>query len=137
MEQVVRQEVIEVVVEKGSETRPEQSTTDVWFFKEHVRDQDNDMAVFDDLASSANLMIAGKFIDVVGSLGGNTQEQSDAELAINGHPLSGVFWEKHCGERLRRVGFERVHIHRRLRFVLLIYVDDFKMTRPDMNIKTN
>ena len=109
----------------------------MWFFKEHVRDQDNDMAVFDDLASSANLMIAGKFIDVVGSLGGNTQEQIDAELAINGHPLSGVFWEKHCGARLRRVGFERVPIHRRLRLVLLVYVDDFKMTRSDMNIKTN
>ena len=49
------------------------------------------MAVFDDLASSANLMIAGKFIDVVGSLGGNTQEQSDAELAINGHPCQVCF----------------------------------------------
>ena len=55
------------------------------------------MAVFDDLASSANLMIAGKFSDVVGSLGGNTQEQNDAELAIIGHPLSGVL-----GEALRR-----------------------------------
>ena len=120
----------------------------------NVRDQDNDMAVFGDRASSASLMIAGKFIDVVVSLDGNTQEQSDAEkaytqallqgnetwiflqrdqwpslqtqtvcklrLALYGQHLSGAFCEKHCDERLRKVGFERVpegdscYIHRKL-----------------------
>ena len=89
--------------------------------------------------------MAGKFIDVVGTLEGNSQEQSDAEqaytqallqgnetwvflpkdqqprswkkfrqpvcrlrLALYGHPLSGAFWEKHCEEKLRQVGFQKV-----------------------------
>ena len=108
----------------------------------NVKDQDNNVAVFNDLASSASLTAAGKFVDVVGALEGNAQEQSDAEqaytqallqgnetwiffprsqwpeswkdfknpvcklrLALYGHPLSGAFWEKHCDERLRKIGF--------------------------------
>ena len=143
-----------------------------------VKDQDNNIAVFTALASSASLMSAGKFVDVVGLLEGNAQEQSDAEqaytqallqgnetwiflprdqwpkawkgynnpvcrlrLALYGHPLSGAFWEKHCDERLRKVGFERVpewescYVHRNLKLVLLVYVDDFKMAGPRKNIK--
>ena len=47
------------------------------------------MAVFNDLASSASLMAAGKFVDVVGALDGNAQEQSDAEQAYTQALLQG------------------------------------------------
>ncbi len=62
-------------------------------------------------------------------------------LALSGHPLSGAFGEKRCDEKLRKVGFERVpewescYLHRQLRLVLLVYVDDFRMARPRGNIK--
>ena len=55
----------------------------------NVRDQDNNATVFSGLASSASLMIAGKFVHVIGSLDGNTQEQSDAEKACTQALLQG------------------------------------------------
>ena len=54
-------------------------------------------------------------------------------LALYEHPLSGAFWGKHCDERLRKVGFERIpewescYIHKGLRLVLLVVDDDFKL----------
>ena len=54
-------------------------------------------------------------------------------LALYGHPLPGVFWERHCREALLSVGFttfpgwESVYIHRGLKLVLAVYVDDFKL----------
>ena len=54
----------------------------------NVTDQDN-AVVFNDLASSASLMVAGKFLDVVGSLEGNGQEQGDAEQVYTQALLKG------------------------------------------------
>ena len=60
----------------------------VVFQGNNVKDQDNNVAVFNDLASSASLMVARKFLDV-GSLEGNGQEQGDAEQAYTQALLKG------------------------------------------------
>ena len=75
--------VFPIAVEKGSEPPPEQRKYRgrVVFQGNNVRYQDNNVAAFNDLASSASLMIARNFVDVIGSLDGNAQEQSDAEQA--------------------------------------------------------
>ena len=55
------------------------------------------------------------------------------KMALYGHPDAGTFWEKHCNEQLASVGFEPVtnwpscFFHRRLKLLLTVYVDDFKM----------
>ena len=54
--------------------------------------------------------------------------------------MSGVFWERHCREALLSVGFEKfpgwesVYIHRGLKLVLAVYVDDFKLVGLKNNI---
>ena len=54
-------------------------------------------------------------------------------LALYGHPLSGAFWEQHCRKMLLSIGFEGIsgceccYMHRELKVVLSVYVDDFKM----------
>ena len=56
-------------------------------------------------------------------------------LALYGHPDSGGFWEKHCEQKLKQVGFDllfpsswpSVFFHTGLRLLLAVYVDDFKM----------
>ena len=57
--------------------------------------------------------------------------------ALYGHPDSGTFWEQHCDEHVRSVGFEpfggewpSCYYHLGLNLFLVIYVDDFKMFRP-------
>ena len=61
--------------------------------------------------------------------------------ALYGHPDAGTFWEQHCDESVRAVGFEpigeewpSVYIHERLQLVLVVYVDDFKMAGPKKNL---
>ena len=61
--------------------------------------------------------------------------------ALYGHPDAGTFWEQHCDESVRAVGFEpigeewpSVYIHEKLRLVLVVYVDDFKMAGPQKNL---
>ena len=57
-------------------------------------------------------------------------------LALYGHPDAGGYWEKHCEERLLRVGFKNVsdwrsvYWHPVLKLLLAVYVDDFKMSGP-------
>ena len=171
--------VFPIVVEKGSELPPDQRKYKgrVVFQGNNVHDQENNMAVFNDLQSSACLMVAGKFMDVIGAQPGNTIQQSDAQqaytqailggdetwiflprdqwpktwskfrnpvcrlrLALYGHPLSGAYWEKHCDEKLREIGFEKIpewescYIHKKLKLVLLVYVDDFKMAGDKNNM---
>ena len=61
-------------------------------------------------------------------------------LSLYGHPLSGVFWERHCHARLKEAGFVQVQgweclfVHYELRMVLSVYVDDFKMAGPKENL---
>ena len=61
-------------------------------------------------------------------------------LALYGHPLSGVFWERHCQKALFSAGWtliegwESTYRHERLGLVLSIYVDDFKMAGRAENL---
>ena len=63
--------------------------------------------------------------------------------ALYGHPDSGTFWEKHCDMHVRKVGFLPVgeewpscYHHPVLKLYLVIYVDDFKLAGPTINLKT-
>ena len=55
----------------------------------NVKDQDANVAVFQDMTSSASLMVAGKFIDVIASLDGHSGSQSDAPMAYTQAELGG------------------------------------------------
>ena len=62
-------------------------------------------------------------------------------LALHGHPDAGGFWELHCEKALMSVGFERaapewksVFRHPALDLLLVIYVDDFKLAGPKINL---
>ena len=59
-------------------------------------------------------------------------------IALYGHPDSGGLWEQHCEYNLKAVGFvmpdpegwPSVFYHPKLRLLLVVYVDDFKMSGP-------
>ena len=60
-------------------------------------------------------------------------------LALYGHPDSGGHWEKRCSKWVQKQGFKpighcyewrSVFWHDRLKLMLVIYVDDFKMSGP-------
>ena len=61
-------------------------------------------------------------------------------LALYGHPLSGVYCELHCNQRLQKKGFspipgwEQCFWHAELKLILIVYVDDFKMAGPKENL---
>ena len=62
--------------------------------------------------------------------------------ALYGHPDAGTFWEQHCDESVRAMGFQpageewpSVYTHPELQLVLVVYVDDFKMAGPKNNLK--
>ena len=61
-------------------------------------------------------------------------------LALYGHPDSGGHWEKHCAAALRKAGFEALSPwrstfwHPKLKLMLVVYVDDFKMAGPKGNL---
>ena len=60
--------------------------------------------------------------------------------ALYGHPDSGTFWEKHCDKALRQCGFEPIvnwsscYYQKKLKLLLSVYVDDFKMSGPKSNL---
>ena len=63
-------------------------------------------------------------------------------LALYGHPDSGGLWQRHCEKALYAVGFHPLYPecwpsmfwHPRLKLLLGVYVDDFKMSGPSENI---
>ena len=55
----------------------------------NVKDQDANVAVFQDMTSSASLMVAGKFSDVIASRDGHPGSQSDAPMAYAQTELGG------------------------------------------------
>ena len=62
-------------------------------------------------------------------------------LALYGHPDSGGYWERHCEEHVVSVGFRPigdawrlVYWHDKLKLLLIIYVDDFKMAGPKQTL---
>ena len=58
-------------------------------------------------------------------------------IALYGHPDSGGLWEQHCESQLKTIGFvmpdpegwPSVFYHPKLKLLLVVYVDDFKMLR--------
>ena len=60
--------------------------------------------------------------------------------ALYGHPHSGSHWEEHCDARVMAAGFAPVgaawpscYFHSKLKLLLVIYVDDFKLAGPKEN----
>ena len=63
-------------------------------------------------------------------------------IALYGHPDSGGLWEQYCEAMLKLVGFimpdpegwPSVFFHPELKLLLVVYVDDFKMSGPKENM---
>ena len=63
--------------------------------------------------------------------------------ALYGHPDSGGLWERHCDSHLRSIGFREidpwrsVYFHDKLKVLLVVYVDDFKMAGKKWALSTS
>ena len=63
------------------------------------------------------------------------------KLALYGHPDAGGHWEAHCESHLSSVGFERIpdwhstFWHPQFKLLLIVYVDDFKLSGPKCNLE--
>ena len=61
--------------------------------------------------------------------------------ALYGHPNSGCLWEERCDELVKQVGYEPVegwpgcYWHPRLKLLLVVYVDDFKLSGPTEQVR--
>ena len=63
-------------------------------------------------------------------------------LALYGHPDAGGWWEQHCHKALVSGGWQpikngswkSVYWHERLKLILVVYVDDFKMSGPKAHL---
>jgi hypothetical protein len=64
---------------------------------------------------------------------GMTRPCCQLRLSLYGHPMSGKYWENHFTEKLLKCDFEPIpgweclFYHRRLKLILSVYVDDFKL----------
>ena len=53
--------------------------------------------------------------------------------ALEGHPKSGWYWERHCHSKIKKVVFEKIpgwenlFVHKKWQVVINVYVDDFKL----------
>ena len=62
------------------------------------------------------------------------------KLALYGHPDAGGYWEMHCADHLKKNWFVPVadwssmYYHPTLKLLLMVYVDDFKMSGPAKNM---
>ena len=62
-------------------------------------------------------------------------------VALYGHPSSGALWEMRCTDALKKCGFINIldwdccFMHPKLRLVLSVYVDDFKLSGPLENLE--
>ena len=72
---------------------------------------------------------------------GMTRPCCQLRLSLYGHPMSGKYWENHFTEKLLKCDFEPIpgweclFFHRRLRLILSVYVDDFKLVGKQENLK--
>ena len=64
--------------------------------------------------------------------------------ALYGHPDSGTFWEDHCTEKVRSVGFQPLpdewkscFWHPQWKAFFVVYVDDFKLSGPKGDPREN
>ena len=59
---------------------------------------------------------------------------------LYGHPLAGLYWERHCHKALTKIGFQLVqgweclYVHDEAKLFLSVYVDDFKMAGIKRNL---
>ena len=73
---------------------------------------------------------------------GMTRPCCQLRLSLYGHPMSGKYWENHFTERLKSVGFESISgweclfVHKKLKLILSVYVDDFKLVGKAENLET-
>ena len=62
------------------------------------------------------------------------------QKALYGHPDAGGHWEQHCNAHLKKCGFNPIENwpnmfhHSELQLMLMVYVDDFKMSGPAENM---
>ena len=60
--------------------------------------------------------------------------------ALYGHPDAGGHWERHCESKLSEAGFIPIRAwrscfwHPELHLFLVVYVDDFKLAGPEVNV---
>ena len=60
--------------------------------------------------------------------------------SLYGHPQSGGWWELHSEEQIQAAGFIKIegwgslYWHPRLKLLLMVYVDDFKLSGPKANM---
>ena len=72
---------------------------------------------------------------------GMTRPCCQLRLSLYGHPMSGKYWENHFTEKLLKcefepiAGWECLFFHRRLRLILSVYVDDFKLVGAQESLK--
>ena len=71
---------------------------------------------------------------------GMTTPMVQLKLALYGHPCSGAYWEERCENKVKKEGFRKLseggewrscYYHDKLKVLLAIYVDDFKMAGPE------
>ena len=62
--------------------------------------------------------------------------------SLYGHPDAGTFWEQKCDAHAQAVGFKPIgpewpscYFHDKLGLLLVVYVDDFKLSGPQKHIK--
>ena len=62
-------------------------------------------------------------------------------LSLYGHPMSGKYWENHFTDKLLKCNFEPIpgweclFVHKQLKWILSVYVDDFKLVGKTENLK--
>ena len=73
-------------------------------------------------------------------IGKYTDPVCPLRLALYGHPDAGGYWEKHCEKHIISIGFQTikdwrsVYWHPDLKTLLIVYVDDFKMSGPKSSV---
>jgi hypothetical protein len=74
-------------------------------------------------------------------IGKYTDPVVELRLSLYGHPLAGLYWEKHSKERIISCGFKPVpsweclYYHEQKQLFLSVYVDDYKLAGKKDNIK--
>ena len=65
----------------------------------------------------------------------------ELKLALYGHPQSGAFWEEHAEQKLLSEGWTTIDAwpscygHEKLKTFLVLYVEDFKISKPKSSLK--
>ena len=172
------------MVEKGAEFPAGDSRRKfkyrIVFRGNDVKDQNWDVALFQEMASTPTTLEASRYSDLLSTFEGNSMEGRDVEQAylqaalegpdtyiqlpkelwsdemhrmrcpvvklekaLYGHKNSGAFWQAYCDEKCRAAGFYAfsenwpcVYWSDELELLLIVYVDDMKLSGKSSNMKT-